>query len=366
MISIFTETAAKEDGYSYLPFLYPYFGKQRAKHHVLNNAFDTWISRAPGLYKLVDDVRDANLVLAPNDFSYYRYHSARFHRLSAIARDRGLPLVIMHHGDRPSTLDEPHVIALNTSIYRRQLIRSRAKLWAMPAYTNDVLTEEVAGPLQTRPKNQLPIVGFCGWAQNKDSHVAVKQLAKSTFLDLASVLRREPSLRYQKQGLQFRAPLIRAFIRSDCLTNFLLRDAYFNGLRTEAGLGTGSSFASSRAEYIDNLLQSDYTLCVKGDGNYSFRFYESLCVGRLPLFIDTDCVLPFEDEIEYNELFPRFALGNAEIVPSQLLKFHASLSVDEFTERQRRCRDLWEESLSPHGFFSKLCRRLERSCRTPG
>lgn len=32
------------------------------------------------------------------------------------------------------------------------------------------------------------------------------------------------------------------------------------------------------------MTGSDYVLCTRGNGNYSIRFYEALCRGRIPVF----------------------------------------------------------------------------------
>ena len=40
----------------------------------------------------------------------------------------------------------------------------------------------------------------------------------------------------------------------------------------------------------DNL----YGLCVRGFGNFSFRLGETLMMGRIPILIDTECILPFD------------------------------------------------------------------------
>ena len=47
--------------------------------------------------------------------------------------------------------------------------------------------------------------------------------------------------------------------------------------------------------FIKNMQKCDYTLCVRGTGNYSGRFYMTLNAGRIPVVLDTDVVLPCED-----------------------------------------------------------------------
>jgi len=35
----------------------------------------------------------------------------------------------------------------------------------------------------------------------------------------------------------------------------------------------------------------------------SYRLYEALCCGRIPVFIDTDCVLPYDFMIDWKKYF---------------------------------------------------------------
>jgi hypothetical protein len=49
-------------------------------------------------------------------------------------------------------------------------------------------------------------------------------------------------------------------------TCFIVRDAYFGG--------NPAVKSQVREEYIHNILDSDYVLCVRGGGNFSFRFFD--------------------------------------------------------------------------------------------
>jgi len=57
----------------------------------------------------------------------------------------------------------------------------------------------------------------------------------------------------------------------------------------------------ARIEFIENMRNNAFNVCVRGNGNYSFRFYEALSCGRIPVLLDTDTILPFDDVIDYSE-----------------------------------------------------------------
>ncbi|HJU48582.1 MAG TPA: exostosin family protein, partial [Gaiellaceae bacterium] len=103
--------------------------------------------------------------------------------------------------------------------------------------------------------------------------------------------------------------------------------------------------------------ESDYVVCARGGGNFSYRLYEALSLGRIPIFIDTDCVLPFETEIDWRSLCVWVDERELDEIGDRLAAFHAALDGDGLEERQRECRRVFETYLSVEGFFRHLARR---------
>jgi hypothetical protein len=156
-----------------------------------------------------------------------------------------------------------------------------------------------------------------------------------------------------------RAAALEAVSRShDVQTNFILRDKWFNGA-FEGGRLNRALMDESRREYVENIFGSDYVLCTRGSGNYSIRFYETLSSGRIPVFVNTDCVLPFEEWVDWKQYCVWVEARDVSHIPDKVAEFHESLSPDEFKDRQRASRGLWEEWLSPYGFFKNLRRYFE-------
>ena len=107
------------------------------------------------------------------------------------------------------------------------------------------------------------------------------------------------------------------------------------------------------------MFASDYVLCARGHGNYSIRFYETLSSGRIPVFINTDCVLPFEEWIDWKRYCVWVEEHEVARVAEKVAEFHDGLSDGEFRDRQRACRQLWSEWLSPLGFFTNFRRYFD-------
>jgi hypothetical protein len=65
-------------------------------------------------------------------------------------------------------------------------------------------------------------------------------------------------------------------------TNFIYRDGYRAKAKTELDRKTTTQ------EYYENIKQSTHILCVRGTGNFSVRYWETIMMGRIPIVIDTD------------------------------------------------------------------------------
>jgi hypothetical protein len=134
-------------------------------------------------------------------------------------------------------------------------------------------------------------------------------------------------------------------------TSFIVRDAYFGGNVDLKG--------RVRTEYIQNILDSDYVLCVRGNGNFSFRFFETMSLGRTPVLIDTDCVLPFDFVHDYKSFCVIIPEDKVHQVAKRVAEFHACFDKRTYREHQERVRSFWVGWLSAEGFFRHLAAHWE-------
>ena len=65
----------------------------------------------------------------------------------------------------------------------------------------------------------------------------------------------------------------------------------------------------ARIDYLLNLINNAFTICIRGAGNFSYRLYETLMMGRIPLIINTNQVFPFENIINYDTFSFRINYG---------------------------------------------------------
>ena len=107
------------------------------------------------------------------------------------------------------------------------------------------------------------------------------------------------------------------------------------------------------------ILNSNYTVCMRGGGNFSVRFYETLALGRIPIFINTDCILPFDEMIKYKDYMVWVEESELPFINQKILDFHNSLNQEKFNELQVACRNLWQTYLTKDGFYFHLADQLK-------
>lgn len=341
-----------------VPILYPFFGKPNAEasHQVwLANvtlpAFDPFVETASLYFEMVP-IQDADLVVLPNDleFSYLEEVKQNSIRLLELAKQYSKPTIGFFSSDC-SHLKLPFEVDIT---FRDSLYRSsrNPNEFLMPTWIEDLVSRYADGQFRVRQKQEKAVVGFCGYAAPRGD---LKTIAKT----LLYKSRRMSSQRQQIPPYHT-GHVIRTLALSRLKTSALVQTNFV--IRNHAGLmGNNPTEASAyRKAYVENLINSDYILCCRGSGNHSNRLYETLCCGRIPVFIDTDCVLPLDFDIDWHQYCVYVKENELSRIDRKIAEFHQNIAPDEFVEMQRRCRTLWKEKISPKGFFSNLYQHLPR------
>jgi hypothetical protein len=146
-------------------------------------------------------------------------------------------------------------------------------------------------------------------------------------------------------------------------TNFLRRSRFLGGALPGGTLDPKMLVRGSggvRAQH-----ESDYVLCARGAGNFSYRLYETLSCGRIPVFVDTDCVLPYDFLVDWKDHCVWVDQDEIDRAGERVADFHERLTAQEFEDLQRGWRRLWEEYVRPMGFFSKFNLHFEARLPQP-
>ena len=107
-----------------------------------------------------------------------------------------------------------------------------------------------------------------------------------------------------------------------------------------------------RELFVLNMLASNYALVVRGTGNYSYRHYEAMSLGRVPLFIDSDCLLPLNDLIDWDSVMCIVSENNLGDLTDQFLRFDEKC--DDIVRVGEKAREIWQNYLTPEGFFRSI------------
>jgi len=105
----------------------------------------------------------------------------------------------------------------------------------------------------------------------------------------------------------------------------------------------------AKKEFISNIEKNLFTFCTRGGGNFSYRFYETLSMGRIPVLLDTDSVIPFIDTTKTTENC--IIVKSPYDVEQEIMNFCNTYDINKI---QRINRKLWEDYLSPLGFVKQL------------
>lgn len=273
------------------------------------------------------------------DLMVYTYGydaSPAMREFEAQARADGKPCLFFDASDNCRPYEPAYGTAYRCSLVHESQTPRRQ---AMPPPQCEDLLDHAGGALAVREKRPTPTVGFCG-------HVT------PAWEQWLNTLRGQPD---KAIGMRLRRLALTALRRGGGAgrveTNFVERRHYHGGALRATN---PAEVERIRREFIDNVLGSDYTLCVRGTGNFSYRFYEALSAGRIPLLIDTGGGLPFEGRIDWPRHCVIVPVSHIRTTGDRLAEFHESLTPAQFADLQRANRALWEEWLNPLAFHRRV------------
>jgi len=151
-----------------------------------------------------------------------------------------------------------------------------------------------------------------------------------------------------------RARILRKLKASDLTTDFILRSRY------KGGASSPLEKEKVEEEFYQNIHNSLFTVCVRGMGNYSVRFYQTLAMGRIPILIDTDSVLPFSSEIPYDQFILKVPFKDRFDIERRIVTFIKSKTEDELVSVQKMARECWLKHFQVKGMISDLVAQMSK------
>lgn len=119
-------------------------------------------------------------------------------------------------------------------------------------------------------------------------------------------------------------------------TQFIYRSKY------RAGANSLEEKQRVEKEFFQNIRDNIFTLCIRGMGNYSVRFFQTLAMGRIPILVDTDSEVPFSRFMPDLDFFLRVPYSDRFRLDEILADYVQSKTEEELVDQQQRCREIWE------------------------
>jgi hypothetical protein len=280
----------------------------------------------PRHWRVVPSIEDCDVVVYPHAYE----DGPATDSAAQLARVAGKPCLFFGTDENlpPSRLRYG-------TLYRSSIFERLPHERTIPVFINDPTTEGLVAAA-TLPKQSKPRVGFCGYVGTFSSRL----------------LYRLAGARQKVDGLAIRAAVLAALRRDPRIEcDFVGRTKYL-GCANPAASNVDHRMAPIRRAFLENLFRCPYNLAIRGKGNHSVRFYEVLAASRIPLFVNTACVLPLEREIDWKAHTLWVEDSDLPQIGDRVTAGHAAIPAEEFEERQRANRRLWETRLKPEPFFA--------------
>ncbi|MDX1463564.1 MAG: exostosin family protein [Marinirhabdus sp.] len=303
----------------------------------------------------VTQIEEADVVVLPMSWNFYHATQTLEIANSAVqaaqvAQKPVVSFVVGDFGVKVPYFD--NLVVFRTSGNRSSLPNTHRGL---PVFIKDPLkniydTKDVF----LRHYTPQPTVGFCGQA-NGNSLNALIETGATLARNMKSYLGVSPTDPQTVMSTShLRASILQLLEGHDQVnTRFIRRKKY------RAGATTETSRKKTTQEFYDNMKDSDYVVCVRGAGNFSVRLYETLAMGRIPVFVDTDCLLPLRDHVDWKQHVVWVDYKDRKQVAEKVITFHQALSEHQFEAMQRKNRALWKDKLTLGGFFKSFVNELD-------
>jgi hypothetical protein len=128
-------------------------------------------------------------------------------------------------------------------------------------------------------------------------------------------------------------------------------------VRSKWGENDKTSLAKKTDYFVNTMCRSTFTLCPRGYGRTSFRLYEAMQLGSVPVYIYDDPWLPFADELDWNRLAVLVPVSEIDGLDERL----SAIKPAEIERMRQYARDHWEAYFTLSGVANQVVRQLSRA-----
>jgi len=315
------------------------------------NRYGKLIGNQSDCLQFVSKIEDCDFAVLPFGWGDTLSNPNRYRAaidLIAKVQNLGKKTIVFYWSDNDEDIRLDSVLLFRTSLYRSRRGKNE---FAMPAWSEDLL--QYTDGIRFRQKQEKPTVGFCGFEHSRDLKSSARVLKKA----IERILRFNRPF-FTQSGIVRKQSL--SFLQKSEMvqTHFVLRK-HFGGIVPKGDLAQqDKALLANRKDFVANTTESDYVLCCRGSGNFSYRLYETMSCGRIPLIIDTDIVLPLEEMIPWDEFTLRVQAEDIRNLGARVAEHYRSLDETQFRAMQELSRNVWENFIEPSAYFSQLSKFL--------
>lgn len=325
------------------------FLTEKNRSHVFPLLFDLHYlnsNSCEDYFEIVDDPHQCNVIILPISLNrlYTLKNGTLLTNFVKLGKAVNKPLWLYSAGDCG--------ISYNASIaYNFRLSGRHSRMTdyniIMPVFISDPYIF-----LNTEPKYidkyNRPQIGFVGQAHNSIIQKVIFLITWSIKLILVKFKALDRPDFFNPPFERWRI-LNRIKTSNEIDSNFIFNKDYRGGVTNEK-----ERFLSQLVFY-QNIEANAYTICIRGAGNFSVRFYETLAMGRIPVVVDSDARLPLADKINWKN---HIVNVKPDSVVTDLILFHKSISKSEFIQMQKANRLLWRNYLTRVNFFRAIAENI--------
>ena len=267
-----------------------------------NGRFDNLVNDGHQYLKFTN-IKDCDYVIIPYKWDNYSNNSIK---IISEAKFYNKKIITLYNDDNPPYLylnnDEGYIFTTTINSNQRKLNE-----FPFPAFTGDFfnVNNEI---------NLNKSIGFCG------------AITHNIRYEILSILNNSNKIK----------------------TNFIIRKSFWADAEMTKD--------EARIDYLLNLINNAFTICIRGAGNFSYRLYETLMMGRIPLIINTNQVFPFENIINYDTF--SFRINYGENIEKSIYDIIENISDNTIISMQKKSREIWLEYMSPLGWIKNFEKEL--------
>ena len=291
-----------------------------------------------------EDIKKADLAIFPIDITYlYKKRKEKtVHEFIETCRKNNLKTWLYSGGDIGKTINKKNVIVFRLGGFNSKM---NTDTQIIPSFVQDPYATILNRPFTVLQKNEKPQIGFVGHANGSIKGI-LHEFTVFLYL-LKEIFLKNFYFDFQPffPSGYYRYKILQTILKNNKVdSNFIFRANYTGGTQQQGAI------KESTYQFYENIEQNPYVFCMRGLGNFSVRFYETLIMGRIPVVPRSNMRLPLHQIINWEK---HCVFVNSNSFAEDLLTFHNSISNEDFEKMQNNNRNLALNQLTRIGYFKE-------------